>query len=151
MNYLLDTNIVLIYLRNSKITQEIEKDLQLFQNNNLLISVVTLGEIKSMATQLNYGNPKLKKLGQLLTNFAVIDINIEKIIERYAEIDAYSQGKLPNQNTSFSARNMGKNDLWIASTASVYDLTLVTTDKDFDHLDKAYLNLNRIDLESYKT
>ena len=36
---------------------------------------------------------------------------------------------------------MGKNDLWIAATSSVYDLVLVTTDKDFDHLDKEYLQL----------
>ena len=34
----------------------------------------------------------------------------------------------------FSARNMGKNDLWIASTAFLFGLPLVTTDHDFDHL-----------------
>lgn len=33
-----------------------------------------------------------------------------------------------------SARNMGKNDLWIAATALYLDLPLHTTDNDFDHL-----------------
>jgi tRNA(fMet)-specific endonuclease VapC len=33
-----------------------------------------------------------------------------------------------------SARNMGKNDLWIATTALYFDLELHTTDNDFDHL-----------------
>jgi hypothetical protein len=29
---------------------------------------------------------------------------------------------------------MGKNDLWIAALAKFHDLTLLTTDHDFDHL-----------------
>lgn len=152
MNYLLDTNIVLIYLRNSQITKDLEQDLQLFQtNNNLAISVVTVAELKSIAAQLNYGQTKLQTLGSLLNQFLIIDINIEDIINKYAEIDAYSQGKLFNQKISFSARNMGKNDLWIASTSSVYNLTLLTTDNDFNHLDKIYLPLQKIDIEKYKT
>jgi len=34
---------------------------------------------------------------------------------------------------------MGKNDLWIAATAHVTGATLLTTDKDFDHLDPQFL------------
>lgn len=30
---------------------------------------------------------------------------------------------------------MGKNDLWIAATAITYNIPLITTDADFDHLD----------------
>jgi predicted nucleic acid-binding protein len=29
---------------------------------------------------------------------------------------------------------MGKNDLWIAALARTYDMTILTTDTDFDHL-----------------
>ena len=46
---------------------------------------------------------------------------------------------------------MGKNDLWIAATSSIYDLILLTTDKDFNHLDSEYLNLEYIDIEALKT
>lgn len=51
---------------------------------------------------------------------------------------------------SFVARNMGKNDLWIAATSSHYELTLLTTDNDFRHLDKTYLKLEEIDVEKYQ-
>jgi predicted nucleic acid-binding protein len=87
-------------------------------------------------------------LERLLSNLPIIDINIKEIIERYAEIDAYSQGKIGN--IEFPARNMGKNDLWIAATSSFYDLVLVTTDNDFQHLDKNYLSLKNIDISKYK-
>ncbi len=63
------------------------------------------------------------------------------MIKRYGEIDAFSQGKLVNLPLGMTARNMGKNDLWIASTASLLNATLITTDKDFQHLDKVYLDL----------
>lgn len=54
----------------------------------------------------------------------------------YAQIDAYSQGRLTLNPlpASLSARNMGKNDLWIAATALFFDLELHTADQDFDHL-----------------
>jgi len=43
----------------------------------------------------------------LLSEFG---ISFEEIIDRYGEIDAYSQGKLRDTKVDFSARNMGKND-----------------------------------------
>ena len=36
---------------------------------------------------------------------------------------------------------MGKNDLWIAATAASINATLVTSDKDFGHLDGVFLNV----------
>lgn len=38
-----------------------------------------------------------------------------------------------------TARNMGKNDLWIAATAYEIGASLVTTDKDFNHLQDIFL------------
>ena len=58
------------------------------------------------------------------------------VVETYAEIDNYSK------------RNgvpMGKNDLWIAATAAVTGARLLTTDKDFDHLDGVYLERDWLD------
>jgi len=45
---------------------------------------------------------------------------------------------------------MGKNDLWIAATSTVYNLELITTDKDFDHLSDEYLKLKYIDISKYR-
>lgn len=79
----------------------------------------------------------------------IADINVREIIEKYAEIDAFSQGKLPGAPTKFSARNMGKNDLWIAATGAVLNLVLVTTDSDFDHLNGQYLTVQKVDIKKY--
>jgi tRNA(fMet)-specific endonuclease VapC len=76
----------------------------------------------------------------------VIDLNFRDIIDRYAEIDAFSQGRLDGRKSNFTARNMGKNDLWIAATASVLDATLLTTDNDFNHLHDEFLSVAKIDL-----
>jgi tRNA(fMet)-specific endonuclease VapC len=46
----------------------------------------------------------------------------------------------------FSSRNMGKNDLCIAATASAVDLQLVTMDKDFNHLTPSYINLLYVEI-----
>ena len=85
-----------------------------------------------------------------MNKFVVADINVESIIERYAEIDAFSQGKLINKSSNFSARNMGKNDLWIAATSSVLEAKLLTTDNDFEHLNQEYIDLELIDIHTKK-
>lgn len=150
MNYLLDTNIIITYVRDTQVTRHLEDQLNLLSGeHNLVVSVVSLGEIRSIAKQNRWGNKKIEALESIIEDFLIADINVETIIERYAEIDAYSQGKLPDKEVTFSSRNMGKNDLWIAATASIFDLELVTTDKDFEHLNSKYLKLNRVDLSRF--
>jgi len=39
---------------------------------------------------------------------------------------------------------MGKNDLWITATAHVTNATLLTMDKDFQHLKDVYLELENV-------
>lgn len=78
--------------------------------------------------------------------FTIVPVDNYELFERYAEIDTFSQGKSQKYNTNFSARNMGKNDLWIAATASVLNAKLLTMDKDFAHLDNVFLELEIITL-----
>lgn len=80
----------------------------------------------------------------MLSKLIRADINVEQIIDTYADIDAYSQNKLHARPLSLTARNMGKNDLWIAATASVLGATLLTTDTDFDHLNGVFLPVAKI-------
>ena len=40
---------------------------------------------------------------------------------------------------------MGAHDMWIAATARVKGATLLTTDKDFDHLSLGYISRDWID------
>lgn len=150
MNYLLDTNIIVIYGRDSNVADLIEQEHEIFSGkHNLAISVVTLGELNSLSQQLKYGERRKRKMNTLVEDVFKIDINILKVIEKYGEIDAYSQRKLEDRPLHQSARNMGKNDLWIAATASAYDMVLITTDKDFNHLDGEFIKLKYIDVSKY--
>lgn len=61
MNYLLDTNIVLTYLRDNKYSRRIEEKLHLFDfGNTLLVSIVVVAELKSIALQRKWGDKKVK-------------------------------------------------------------------------------------------
>lgn len=148
MNYLLDTNIMIAYLREPNSTQEyVDKNFAPLEiSNDAIISVVTIGEIKTIALKNNWGEKRIEKIEILLNQVTVADINSEDVINRYAEIDAFSQGRLDGKQSNFTARNLGKNDLWIAATASVLDATLLTTDNDFDHLQNEFLQVAKIDL-----
>ncbi|MEK7254307.1 MAG: PIN domain-containing protein, partial [Bacteroidota bacterium] len=115
-------------------------------SNTAVLPVVTIGEIRSIAIQSQWGDARMIKLFQFIQKFPIADIHVETIIERYAEIDAFSQGRLPGKSLGMSARNMGKNDLWIAAIASTLGLSLLTTDLDFIHLDRQFLDVVRIDL-----
>jgi tRNA(fMet)-specific endonuclease VapC len=145
MDYLLDTNIVLNLIRESPLSERLRTDFQLFKSSQrLFVSVVVEGELESLALQNQWGNTKLNELVFYLDNLITVDIRVKSIIKRYAEIDAFSQNKLNNRPLNNSARNMGKNDLWIAATASVLNIPLITTDNDFIHLDKTFLTLIKV-------
>jgi len=147
MKYLLDTNILLIYLRNQKTKDYIDQIYQPFSLPNLpLISVVTKGEIKSIGLQNKWSLSRLQSLDTFLNQLIIVDINAEDIIEKYAEIDAFSQGKLTTKPLGMTSRNMGKNDLWIAATAFITDSKLMTMDADFDHLKDEYFELIKVEL-----
>jgi len=85
-------------------------------------------------------------LDNFLNTIKIVDVN-RLSINIYAGIDAYSQKLNPDfESYSFATpRNMGKNDLWIASLAAMLGLTLVTTDADFDHLNGVFFDVKRID------
>ena len=105
------------------------------------ISIVTVAEIRSLAIQFGWGKPRLNKMMEVLENLLVVDINLPEVIDRYIEIDCYSKRKHPTLVSEFSAIKMGKNDLWIAATASIYECNLLTMDLDFQHLDGSFVNV----------
>jgi predicted nucleic acid-binding protein len=141
-HYLFDTNILLLCIRSDQRWLTLVESLNLDRSYNF-ISVVSVGELWSLAFRNNWGSRLLKELNQLLEQFIVLDINVENVIQSYAQIDAFSQGKLKEYPLELTARNMGKNDLWIAATASAYKLKLLTTDTDFDHL-HGWLELEKL-------
>ena len=146
--YLLDTGILLGYVRGAGFAEYTERKFAVSQPPNVpLISIVSKGEIYSLAMQFGWGNQKKQELDTLLRRIPSVDINTDRIIHRYAEIDAYSQGKDRSKPLppGMSSRNMGKNDIWIAATASVLNATLLTIDENFQHLDGVFLTVFQID------
>ncbi len=149
MNVLLDTNIILnvIRARNpSGIINYINPE-----NSFLYISIVSEAEIRSLALRNNWGKSRIQVLNNFLNQINIIEIN-QILVNIYSEIDSFSQRLNPSfQNYSFNTpRNMGKNDLWIASLAALLGLKLVTTDADFDHLQGIFLEVRKIKSDDFQ-
>lgn len=144
MNYLLDTNILVYYITRPKLLIDFENRHQPFSNQNVaLISIVTEAEMKSLAIQRAWGEKKMQQLEDLLGLFLKVPIQSDRQIKVYAEIDAFSKHKDPARNypQGYSSIKVGKNDLWIASTAHITKSKLVTTDGDFNHLNRVFIDI----------
>lgn len=141
--FLLDTNIVLTLVRGNALATFIDEAFGLRASKvRSLVSVVTHGEVRVLAGRNGWGTKKLAALQNALDNLVTVDINHPDVLDAYVAIDLYSQGH-PD-----GARKMGKNDLWIAACAKAAGATLLTTDKDFEHLDQSFLCVEYIDPEA---
>jgi tRNA(fMet)-specific endonuclease VapC len=151
MNVLFDTNIVL-YIARTKIGFRL-LDFVNPEQKDIHISFASIAEIESFALQNNWGANKIQRLELLLDEAQVVKVD-DMLLKTYVDIDAFSQRKHPgfSKYPHSTPRNMGKHDLWIAATASLLNLQLVTTDNDFEHLHDTFLNLRQINptiLRSY--
>ncbi len=125
---LLDTNICVAYARRGLLGEWIENRYQLMARpEKPIISVVTYGELLALVKQFGWGQSKVRQLDELLRQLVIADIHDSEILRSYAETDFHSGALRPSVR-------MQKNDLWIAATAHALGLTLMTTDKVFDHL-----------------
>jgi tRNA(fMet)-specific endonuclease VapC len=151
--FLLDTNILLHYVRGSTLALLVDNEFSpSVLPNYSVVSVVSLGEIYSLAICRKWGDQKKDILMKLLKSIPSVDINNPLILSRFSEIDAFCLGKHPEKPLppGESAKSIGDNDLWIAATASVLKATLLTTDKDFLVFKGAFLDVVYLDPEKYK-
>lgn len=147
IRYLLDTNILVHYLRGKDLGQWIETRYELQKTARAsLLCEVSVGEIYSFALQNEWGKRKFEELESLLDDCTIVPLSLPGVHQAYAEIDHFSQ----QPGSGLTARNMGKNDLWIAAVARVTQTTLLTCDADFDHLGAQWINVQYIDPESVK-
>jgi len=101
MNFVLDTNILIHYIRKDEFAENLDTTFRPFATGNLpVVPIVVFGEVRSVAIQNRWGAKKLALLDELLLKVLRADITME-IVGRYAEIDAFSQGKLPHQSFSY--------------------------------------------------
>lgn len=141
--FLLDTNILVHLVRGDAVGERIRATYTpTLVEPRPLISIITEGELRSLAYQFRWGKSKVEKALFYLSYFKRVSIDQPEIYEAYAVIDAYSLSV---------GQSMGKNDLWIAATAHVLGATILTTDFDFDHLDPQFLHREWIDPSFDKT
>ncbi len=81
-------------------------------------------------------------LDKALHEFVTVDIAGSEIVEAYRRIEE------ANAAIPMGHQNMGKNDVWIATTAMVTGLPVLTTDKDFNHLNGNLLDVHYFDPQS---
>jgi tRNA(fMet)-specific endonuclease VapC len=137
--FLLDTSVVVHYLRGNQVAQRVEAEFNLLHRTERpLVSVVSVGELLALSKKLTWGRSRSERLLELLRELVVVDINSGPILEAYAEI-SYA--------TESAGLRMGQqNDLWIAATAKATQAHLITTDKDFDRLHPLHLRRTCIDM-----
>lgn len=136
--YLLDTNVLVHCVRGDDVWQGIQAAHFLLLLEPLpLICVVSVGELRSLASQFNWQTRRRSQMEFILDYFDWVNIDRPSILNTYAEIDAWTR-----QN----GRKMGKNDLWIAASAAESGSRLITTDQDFISLDPTFLAVEWIDL-----
>lgn len=146
--YILDTCMLVGYVRGAGFAEYAEAKYAVSTPPNIaVISTVSVGEVRSLAIQFGWGDEKKELLSDVLRRIPHLGIGHPQILDRYAEIDAYSKGKHPEKHLpgGKTAKPMGKNDIWIAATGSVLNATLLTTDGDFNHLNGTFLRVIQID------
>lgn len=138
--YVLDSCAVMVLLKGKSVGRYIDRTYRLRERRTpAAISVVTHGELLVLALRNGWGLDRRRALDSALRDLVTLDINHEAVIAAYADIELYSQS-LPK-----GARNMGKNDLWIAACAKASGATLITLDKDFNHLADELLKVEYVD------
>ena len=149
-NLIIDTCVIIHIVRETETGNNcLDAISKLDEEPNIIISVVTKAEMNSFILQNNWGIKKVEKLEKLLESITIIDINQndEVLLNEYSQIDNYSKRKGNDKKGNIlngSSKKMGKNDLWIAATSSALEIPLITTDGDFDHLNKTFINLIKI-------
>jgi tRNA(fMet)-specific endonuclease VapC len=117
---LADTNIVIaIFAGEPEIIQKLQ------QQRSVFLCVPVLGELRYGALASTRVQQNIGKLDELARATTVLECNVETA-KSYAEV-------------KLSLRKKGKpvpeNDVWIAALARQHNLTLVTRDAHFRHVD----------------
>jgi tRNA(fMet)-specific endonuclease VapC len=119
-NCLLDTNIVIeVFNGNTSIADRIDN------YSDVYISTIALGELLVGMNRVTNKSKHTKKLTNFLKDCTVLYID-STTADNYGIIFAklYKKGKpIPT------------NDIWIAASAMQHDLTVITLDKHFNHIE----------------
>ena len=148
--FMLDTNILLGLTRKAPWARWAYDEFDLGDPAAIsFTSVVCIGEMLAIAEKRRWGSRKKMELERVLRDFPALPVQDTAILRAYALIDAWTQGTPVESPTGTAppkpAVPMSKNDLWIAATTHVSGATLLSTDKDFGHLDGVWFRYEFVD------
>lgn len=89
-----------------------------------------------LAFSRNWGVQKQDALRAVLGQLIVTDIGPPPVLDAYADLATYAKEH---------GHSIGHNDLWIAATAVAAGATVLTTDRDFEALRSAGVDLEWVD------
>lgn len=124
--YLLDTGILLLATRAANASKVIDAQFGLSASSfRPAICEVSVGELLAFANANHWGDKRKDALMERLKTSLILPISHPGVHQRWAEMQSTLQR---------AGIAVGQNDLWIAATASVTGLTVLSTDKDFKRL-----------------
>ena len=132
--YLLDTNICIYIIKHQPeiVRQHFEKHLP---NRNILMSVITLGELRFGAEKSQNKEKALKVIDELSAIIPVVELD-ETVAEHYAQI---------RKDLTLKGQIIGNNDLWLAAHARANDWVMVTNNE------KEFLRVDQLKIENWVT
>jgi tRNA(fMet)-specific endonuclease VapC len=137
--YLLDTNhCSRIILGNPNVIDRANQ----VAASDLLICTIVQGELVYMMEKSQQREANLAVLADFLEDIAIYRID-EQTAQIYGQLKARIFGhfapKAPNQRrkATIASLGFGDNDLWIAVIALQHDLTIVSSDSDFQRMQEA--------------
>ena len=141
--YLLDTDILFALIRGKDLGRYIAQTYRLAEVlKRPLISIVSHGEAMAMAERNGWGEKKRGSLKSVLDSMVTMDLNDPAILQGYVAVDQ------ANLKFRGGARVLSNNDMWIAATARAAEAVLLTTDKDFLHLNPDVCPVEYVDPKS---
>jgi tRNA(fMet)-specific endonuclease VapC len=139
-SYVLDTSVLLNLVRGKELGERIDRSFGLRASlYHHTISIVTHGEIRALAERRSWSLAKRGVLAAALNNLITLNLDNESVIDAYVQIAETCRSAARGE------RIMGQNDMWIAASALVCGLPLITTDTDFDHLNGRLLRVYWVD------
>lgn len=139
-SYVLDTSALLPLLRGKELGELIDRTFGLRATPYLhTLSIVTHAELWVLIERNGWGDERKAAVEKALQEFVTVDVAGSQIVSAYRRAEAASVGI-----------TMGKNDVWIAATAMITGLPLITTDKDFNHLNGKLIDVQYVDPASVR-
>jgi tRNA(fMet)-specific endonuclease VapC len=121
--YMLDTNICIYIIKNNPIS--VRQKFEQISASNLVLSMVTLAELRYGAEKSQAREKAIKAIEQLSRHIQIAELD-EVVAEHYADIRA----QLERQG-----KPIGNNDLWLAAHARAKNWVLVSNNtREFERV-----------------